>query len=222
MATARIISEADIVPNRADGYRLENGQLKNQEWVSPAMNTTADGALYLSVYDMAKWDQALYGEKLVKKPSLDQMWTPLKLNNGKTHPYGFGWQLEPVNGHKQVNHGGSLPGFRAQLARFVDDKVTVVVLTNGYNSIAGLSEILSLLIAIVLWPIVLFDVDVRIGPLAHEHDLRTIGRPGGIAGAARDVGDRDRDQLWIGGGPARTLPRFRARRHASGRDTGAR
>jgi pimeloyl-ACP methyl ester carboxylesterase len=45
MTTARIISEADIVPNRADGYRLADGELKNQEWVSPTLNTTADGAM---------------------------------------------------------------------------------------------------------------------------------------------------------------------------------
>ncbi|HEX3229922.1 MAG TPA: serine hydrolase domain-containing protein, partial [Pyrinomonadaceae bacterium] len=84
MTTARIISEAEIVPNRAAGYRLVKGQLKNQEWVSPTLNTTADGALYLTVYDMAKWDAALYTEKLLKKSSLEQMWTPVKLNNGKT------------------------------------------------------------------------------------------------------------------------------------------
>ena len=66
MTTARIISEADIVPNRAAGYRLVKGELKNQEWVSPSPNTTADGALYLTVYDMAKWDAALYTEKLLK------------------------------------------------------------------------------------------------------------------------------------------------------------
>src|SRR6266446_941525 len=50
MTTTRIISEADIVPNRAAGYRLVKGELKNQEWVSPTLNTTADGALYLTVY----------------------------------------------------------------------------------------------------------------------------------------------------------------------------
>ena len=44
----RIISEADIIPNRAAGYRLVKGQLKNQEWVSPTLNTTADGALYFT------------------------------------------------------------------------------------------------------------------------------------------------------------------------------
>src|SRR2546425_1429373 len=59
MTTARIISEADIIPNRAAGYRLVKGELKNQDWVSPSLNTTADGALYLTVYDMAKWDEAL-------------------------------------------------------------------------------------------------------------------------------------------------------------------
>ncbi len=55
----RIISEADIVPNRAAGYRLVESQLKNQEWVSPSLNTTADGALYLTVNDLAKWAVAL-------------------------------------------------------------------------------------------------------------------------------------------------------------------
>jgi CubicO group peptidase (beta-lactamase class C family) len=63
MTTTRIISEADIIPNRSAGYRLVKGELKNQEWVSPTLNTTADGALYFSILDLAKWDAApLYGE----------------------------------------------------------------------------------------------------------------------------------------------------------------
>src|SRR5688500_208049 len=49
MSTARVISEADIVLHRAAGYRLERGELRNQEWVSPSLNTTADGSLYLSL-----------------------------------------------------------------------------------------------------------------------------------------------------------------------------
>lgn len=130
MSTARIISEADIVPNRAAGYRLVNGQLKNQNWVSPSLNTTADGALYLTVYDMAKWDAALYTDKLLKRPTLEQMWTPVKLNNGKTHPYGFGWALGEVRGHRIIEHGGSWQGFKAQITRYVDDKLTVIVFAN--------------------------------------------------------------------------------------------
>jgi CubicO group peptidase (beta-lactamase class C family) len=130
MSTARIISEADIVPNRAAGYRIVNGQLKNQNWVSPTLNTTADGALYLTVYDMAKWDAALYTDKLLKKSTLEQMWAPVKLKSGKTHPYGFGWALTEVRGHRIVEHGGSWQGFKAQITRYLDDKLTVIVFAN--------------------------------------------------------------------------------------------
>ena len=59
MTTSRIINEADLIPNRASGYRLVNGEVKNQEWVSPTVNTTADGSLYLTALDMIKWDEAL-------------------------------------------------------------------------------------------------------------------------------------------------------------------
>ena len=130
MNTARIISEADIVMNRAAGYHLVKGELKNQEWVSPSLNTTADGALYLTVLDMAKWDAALYTEKLLKRSSLEEMWAPVKLNNGKTHPYGFAWGLGEVRGHHIVEHGGSWQGFKAFISRYVDDKLTVVVFAN--------------------------------------------------------------------------------------------
>ena len=130
MTTARIISEADIVPNRASGYRVVSGQLKNQDWVSPSLNTTADGALYLTIYDMAKWDAALYTEKLLKKSSLEQMWTPVKLNDGKTHPYGFGWALGEVRGHRVIEHGGAWQGFKAHIGRYIDDKMTVILFAN--------------------------------------------------------------------------------------------
>jgi len=130
MTTARIISESDIVPNRAAGYLIVNGQLKNQDWVSPSLNTTADGALYLTIYDMAKWDAALNTEKLLKKSSLEQMWTPVKLNDGKTEPYGFGWALGQIRGHHFIEHGGAWQGFKAQISRYVDDKLTVIVFAN--------------------------------------------------------------------------------------------
>jgi len=130
MTTTRVISEDDIVPNRAAGYRVANGQIKNQNWVSPSLNTTADGALYMTIYDMAKWDAALYTEKLLKRSSLEQMWTPVKLNDGKTHPYGFGWALGEVRGHRIIEHGGSWQGFKAQISRYVDDKMTVILFAN--------------------------------------------------------------------------------------------
>ena len=130
MTTARILNEADIIPNRASGYRLVKGEVKNQEWVSPTINTTADGSLYLTTLDMMKWDEALTNGKLLKKSSFDEMWSPIKLNDGRTHPYGFGWAVRSVNGKRVIEHGGAWQGFKAHIARFPDNKITVIVFAN--------------------------------------------------------------------------------------------
>ena len=129
--STRIISEADIVPHRAAGYDWSNGELKNQGWVAPRLNTTADGSLYLTARDLALWDQALYGNKILSAAIREASWTGVKLNNGTTAPYGYGWNLEPRNGHRVIAHSGSWQGFKTQFSRFVDDRLTVIVLTNS-------------------------------------------------------------------------------------------
>jgi CubicO group peptidase (beta-lactamase class C family) len=132
MTSTRIISDRDIIPLRAAGYELVKGELKNQDWVSPTFNSTADGTLYFTVLDLEKWDAVLYTEKLLKRSSLDQMWTVMKLNNGKPNKanYGFAWEIKEINGHKVIEHGGAWQGFTCDISRYVDDKLTVVVLTN--------------------------------------------------------------------------------------------
>lgn len=134
MNSTRPTNMTELVTNRANGYIWRNGKLQN---ASIYFAVRPSGAFLSSVLDLAKWDAALDSGNILKQSTLDQAWTPVKLNGGTTFPYGFGWQLDPVAGHKLVNHGGSLPGFRAQLARFVNDKLTVVVLTNGDNANAA-------------------------------------------------------------------------------------
>jgi CubicO group peptidase (beta-lactamase class C family) len=132
----RVISESDIIPNRARGYQLLNRQWKNQDWVSPTLNTTADGSLYFTTLDLAKWDAALYTTKLLKASSLDQMWTVQKLGSGPNEGqpnkgrYGFGWFIDSMNGHRLIEHGGAWQGFTDSICRYVDDQLTVIVLTN--------------------------------------------------------------------------------------------
>lgn len=148
MTSTRIINERDIIPNRASGYEMVKDTLKNQEWVSPSLNTTGDGALYFDILDLAKWDAALYGTQILRKSSLDQMWTIATLNEGKPNldNYGFAWFIDRVNGHRVIEHSGSWQGFEAYIARYVDDHITVVTLMNlgGVNpkpiahTIAGL------------------------------------------------------------------------------------
>jgi CubicO group peptidase (beta-lactamase class C family) len=152
MTTTRLISDTDIVPNRAAGYQWSDGKLENQDWVSPTFNSTADGTLYFTVLDLAKWDAALYETQLLDQSSLDRIWTVYRLNDGKPNPdnYGFGWEINEQNGHRLIEHGGAWQGFTCQISRYPDDSLTVVVLTNldagharpdyAAHVIAGLSD----------------------------------------------------------------------------------
>jgi CubicO group peptidase (beta-lactamase class C family) len=130
MTTARIIAEADIVPHRAAGYRREDGKLLNQEWVSPTINTTADGSLYLTVRDMARWDHALSGTDLLTRESMALIRAPVTLASGTTYPYGLGWRVGQAQGHAVMAHGGSWQGFKSYIVRYPEDGLTVVAFAN--------------------------------------------------------------------------------------------
>ena len=130
MVTARTISEEDIVPNRAAGYRLENGEVKNQEWVSPSMNSGPDGSFYFTIRDMVKWDAALTAGKLLQRSSYDAIWTPVRLSDGTTHPYGFGWNIRELAGHRVIEHPGGYQGFESQITRYPDDNLSVILFAN--------------------------------------------------------------------------------------------
>lgn len=134
MTTARVISESDIIPNRASGYRLVDGALKNQQWVSPSTNTTADGSLYLSILDLAKWDAALYTNQPLTQASLKQIWTPVQLNDGRQEAYGFGWHTHTIHNRRMVFHGGAWQGFKSFILRFPDDKLSIIFLANSWET----------------------------------------------------------------------------------------
>lgn len=130
MRTTRIISEADIIPNRAAGYHFTNGTLKNQEWVSPSLNTTADGALYFTVRDLERWAIGLNHWAIPSRTGLVASWTPVRLNSGGTYPYGFGWRVGEQRGWRRIGHSGSWQGFETTIQRYPDFDLTVVALDN--------------------------------------------------------------------------------------------
>jgi N-acyl-D-amino-acid deacylase len=130
MTTARIISEADLVPHRAAGYRLVDGRWQNQAWVSPVLNTTADGSLYLSLRDYLAWDAVLRAQRLLTPAGWSATFEPVQLTSGRRYPYGLGWEVDRLAGRAVQRHGGSWQGFQTHLARYLDDDVTIVVLTN--------------------------------------------------------------------------------------------
>jgi CubicO group peptidase (beta-lactamase class C family) len=123
-----------IIPNRAAGYEQTNHLWVNRD--SDLTDVFSAGAIASTVGDLAKWSAALDGDRLLIAASKAQMWTPVKLNDGKTRKYGFGWNVDAVEGHKNIGHGGSTSGFSASIQRFPDDRLAVIILTNTDEEIA--------------------------------------------------------------------------------------
>lgn len=153
MTTARGISEDDIIPHRAAGYRLVKGELKNQEWVSPSLNTTADGALYFSLKDMIAWDAAVQARAILTPESWQEILTPVRLSSGATFPYGFGWMLDERGGKPLHQHGGWWQGFTTKYSRFLGDSLSIIVLLNSGTAsptrfVDGIAELMNPALAV--------------------------------------------------------------------------
>ncbi len=130
MRTARVISEEDIVMHRAAGYRLVGESVKNQEWVSPVLNTTADGSLYLSLQDWLVWEQALRKKAVLQAASWEKVFAPVRLNSGKTYPYGLGWGLHDGRGPARYSHTGQWQGFTTAYLHVITADLSVIALGN--------------------------------------------------------------------------------------------
>jgi len=92
-----------------------------------------DGGIYSTVNDLFRWDQALYTDKLVHQTTLEEAFTPGKVQESST-TYGFGWNVAEDGNGKYVWHTGNQAGFRAFIERRLTAKITVIMLTNRGNS----------------------------------------------------------------------------------------
>ncbi|MFC1724363.1 serine hydrolase domain-containing protein [candidate division KSB1 bacterium] len=119
------------IENRAFGYAEKEGSFEGSDQ-SVTSAVLGDGGIYTSVMDYYKWDQTLYTNKLVSLETINEAFTPGKLNDGSTIEtgYGFGWFTGEVKGIKWVGHSGSTCGFRTYVLRIPEKKFTVVVLIN--------------------------------------------------------------------------------------------
>lgn len=133
MTSTRATSVFDIIPNRADGYAWNVDKFANTEnW--PAVRPS--GAFLSTALDMAKWEVALQSDRILKASTKKEMWTPLKLNDGREYEYGFGWELGDFpngigkTGVPIIRHEGTIPGFRAGYWRLPNHGITVIVLSN--------------------------------------------------------------------------------------------
>jgi CubicO group peptidase (beta-lactamase class C family) len=119
-------SYAAVLPRRAMGYADENGQLRNAERPDPSIPFSA-GAVFSTVEDLFRWDEALYAEKIIKRSTQDKMFTSYKQGS---EGYGYGWFLTSKDGRIKQYHEGSTFGFASFIARYPNDHLLIVVLSN--------------------------------------------------------------------------------------------
>lgn len=126
-------SQSTIVKRRAQGYSPRGRAVFNADFLDMSWPYAA-GSMESTVLDLAKWDAALYGDRILPQSVLRQMWTRTRLTTGKEQDYGFGWDVKDVNGNRVIAHNGGIHGFISNIRRVPEKGLTVVVLTNSDGS----------------------------------------------------------------------------------------
>ncbi|MBL0889830.1 MAG: beta-lactamase family protein [Gemmatimonadaceae bacterium] len=138
--------EADV----AQGYRWQSGRFEAAPSLDPIVDE-ANGALVSTVRDLARLDAALYGEQLLPRRTLATMWTPAETREGLA-PYGLGFGLTPFRGKRRVGHTGGAPGSSTAISRFPDERLTVILLSNGEQPPGKVLELAHAVAALFLTP----------------------------------------------------------------------
>jgi D-alanyl-D-alanine carboxypeptidase len=126
MLSTRTTTMTETVPNRAAGYSDNDRLLDAEDWA-----TVRPGGGFLSTaLDLAKWDAALYTDRVLTEASRREMATGVTFNDGSPVLYGLGWHVSRPGARRQVWHSGGLPGFKSQMHRYYDDRLTVIMLIN--------------------------------------------------------------------------------------------
>jgi CubicO group peptidase (beta-lactamase class C family) len=106
------------------GYAIGYGSVGVPAPPLDASTLFSAGAVYSTVEDMYRWDQALSGDVLLPAALRSQMFTPF------LRDYAFGWQIDRPGDRLRISHPGLIDGFATYFARYPDDHVTVIVLGN--------------------------------------------------------------------------------------------
>lgn len=118
-------------PRLSTPYVLDGGEYTDARFgARPSDLTYGDGGVVSTVEDLLKWDQALYTNRLVKRSTLAQAFVTGELFDGEEIGYGFGWEIDEFRGHTIISHTGSWTGWNSVIARFPEDRLTIIVLSS--------------------------------------------------------------------------------------------
>jgi CubicO group peptidase (beta-lactamase class C family) len=131
-----------IIKKRATGYSRVEDKIVNSDYLDMTVPYAA-GSLYSTVEDLFTWNEALFSDKLLSAKSREAMMTVDKNN------YAYGLAVTQQHNRKMVFHGGGINGFETFLARFPEEKLTIVVLRNADYGVPGPGKISQDLAAVV-------------------------------------------------------------------------
>jgi D-alanyl-D-alanine carboxypeptidase len=120
-------SAGAIIPRRASGYALHDDRWDNAAYFAMSLPFAA-GALYSTVDDLLRWEEALSGGKVISAGSLQAMFTDYG------HTYGFGWMISNRFGRRLRMHTGGINGFRSTVDIYPDEDLTIIILSNIENA----------------------------------------------------------------------------------------
>ena len=143
-----------LIKNRAFGYlRREDGTFGN---LIMRFDLVGSGGLYTTVEDLARWDRNFYDNRLGRSGPqfIERMLQNGRLHNGEEVDYAFALRHGTYRGAKTVSHGGALGGYRAQLLRFPEHRLSVAILSNlaSFNPTAMARKVADLYLAEHLGP----------------------------------------------------------------------
>jgi CubicO group peptidase (beta-lactamase class C family) len=123
--------DSNLPANTAKGYMKSGAtEFKTADYVHPSIPYSA-GAIFSTVDDLWKWNQAIFNYKVVKKESLEKAWTPTTLNSGKLVGYGYAWSFGRLGDAKVIGHGGAIDGYLTMEIYVPDQKIYVCILSNS-------------------------------------------------------------------------------------------
>jgi CubicO group peptidase (beta-lactamase class C family) len=130
MNDSGLTSFVTIIPRRANGYWPGNNGIENADRPDPRIGFSA-GSLYSTTEDLLRWEEGLFGGKLLDLASLRKMTTPFKSD------YACGLHVNRADGHLRIEHDGNNIGFNSDMAYYPEEKIAVIVLANLNGTVTG-------------------------------------------------------------------------------------
>ncbi|MBN1159033.1 MAG: serine hydrolase [Bacteroidales bacterium] len=147
MTSTSVATHQRLVPLSVTGYsRIGNDEYRKAAYYSWTwLFAAAD--IMSTVDDLLKWDEALYGEEILRNEWLEKAWSSYILSNGQKTKYGYGFSTNNYNGLDLVTHGGGVYGHMSFAVRIPSRRIFVIILSNKTLNPAGFATQIALRIA---------------------------------------------------------------------------